>query len=59
MPGKVFITGGSGFVGSAIIAELLARRYSVHALINHRPIDGPVTSFKGSLFDDAVLDEGQ
>jgi NADH dehydrogenase len=57
MPGKIFITGGSGFVGLAVIAELLARNYSIHALTNHRPINPPVTNFKGSLFDDAVLDD--
>ena len=54
---SIFITGGSGFVGSAVVSELLARRYRVHALIRQQSIerDG-VTAFRGSLDDAAVLD---
>ena len=57
MPGKVFVTGGSGFVGQAVIEELLSRGYAVNALVNSRPIDANVTNFKGSMFDKAVLDD--
>jgi NADH dehydrogenase len=54
---NVFLTGGAGFVGSAVIDALLARGHSIHALVNSRPIksDG-VKSFPGGLFDDAALD---
>ncbi|CAN5553660.1 NAD(P)H-binding protein [soil metagenome] len=55
MAGKVFVTGGSGFVGSAVIEELLSRGYAVNALTNSRKIDAAVTSIKGSMFDDALL----
>ena len=61
MPCRIFITGGSGFVGSAVIDELLARGHSVNALVNHRDLkDRPETvrSIKGGLFDAAALDVG-
>src|SRR5688500_16527526 len=61
MPGRVFVTGGSGFVGSVVIDELLARRYEVNALVNHRELkgrDARVRSIKGGLFDANALDEG-
>jgi NADH dehydrogenase len=55
---KIFLTGGSGFVGNAIINALLARHHSIHALVNHRPINKPnVQSFPGGLFDNAALDQ--
>src|SRR5687767_1911710 len=61
MAGRIFVTGGSGFVGTAVIDELVSRGYEVHALVNRAPVDdrgGRVRSFPGGLFDDAVLDEG-
>ena len=62
MPGRVFVTGGSGFVGSHVIDALLARGYAVSALFNRRPVDragdGAVRSIKGSLFDSQALQEG-
>jgi nucleoside-diphosphate-sugar epimerase len=62
MPGRVFVTGGSGFVGSAVIDALLARGYGVNALVNRRQLTGrpqdAVRSIKGGLFDPAALDEG-
>ncbi|MEA2734411.1 MAG: hypothetical protein QOE14_862 [Humisphaera sp.] len=62
MGGRVFITGGSGFVGSAVIDELLKRGYRVNALVNRRELKGrsgdEVRAIKGGLFDDRTLDEG-
>jgi NADH dehydrogenase len=60
MPQRIFITGGSGFVGSAIIRQLLAGGYAVNALVNHKNLPdsgGDVRSFKGGLFDAAALQE--
>jgi uncharacterized protein YbjT (DUF2867 family) len=60
MPNQVFVTGGSGFVGSAVISSLLRAGDEVHALTTDRPIgaDGSVKNFRGSLFDPGVLEEG-
>lgn len=58
-PHTIFLTGGSGFVGSAVLDRLLAEGYAVHALVNRRPIDRPgVQSFAGGLFDDAAIHKG-
>ena len=58
-PSTFFLTGGSGFVGSAVVGALLAAGHGVHALVNRKPIerDG-VTSFTGGLYDDAALQAG-
>ncbi|MGB7157409.1 MAG: complex I NDUFA9 subunit family protein [Tepidisphaeraceae bacterium] len=59
MAGRVFITGGSGFVGSAVIDELVARGYSVNALVNRKKLDrADVESIPGDLFDDRALEAG-
>ncbi len=61
MAGRVFVTGGSGFVGSAVIEELTSRGCAVNALVNRRALDRPgelVRSITGGLFDDRALDEG-
>jgi uncharacterized protein YbjT (DUF2867 family) len=61
MPGRVFVTGASGFVGSAIVQELLARDHTVTALVHRRTIDNhaaSVQSFQGDLHDPASLAQG-
>jgi NADH dehydrogenase len=60
MRATIFVTGGSGFVGSAVIDELLAREYSVRALVDRRPVDTRgerVTPIAASLFDPPLLAE--
>lgn len=61
MSGRVFVTGGSGFVGRAVIAELRARSFLVNSLVNDRDVprdDEGVRPVKGGLFNAAALDEG-
>lgn len=54
---NVFVTGGTGFVGEAVIKALVARGHFVHALVNRRTIGGErVKSSPGGLFDDMALD---
>jgi NADH dehydrogenase len=59
MPGRVFVTGGSGFVGSAVIDELTTRGFGVNALINREELSvaaADVRQVRGGLFDPAALD---
>jgi uncharacterized protein YbjT (DUF2867 family) len=54
MPQPVFLTGGTGFVGSAVIEELSQRNYQINALVNRQQIQKPSPSVKpvqASLFD--------
>ena len=54
----VFVSGASGFVGTAVIRELLARDYRVHALVHRRPLqiqDARITTFQGELDDRGAL----
>jgi uncharacterized protein YbjT (DUF2867 family) len=59
MAGRVFVTGGSGFVGSAVVEDLVSRGYRVNALVNRKALDrADVQSIKGGLFNATALDEG-
>ena len=62
MPSTVFVTGGSGFVGAAVLDELAARGYAARALNRGgKPIPdrgGRVQAVAGDLFDPAALDAG-
>ncbi|HEY0009274.1 MAG TPA: complex I NDUFA9 subunit family protein [Tepidisphaeraceae bacterium] len=53
---KVLLTGGSGFVGSAVLDRLLDSGRTVHALTRDSTIDRPnVKSFVGGLFNPSAL----
>lgn len=55
----IFITGGTGFVGSAVIDELLTRGYRVHALTHRKTVEKTgVTNFHGGLSDTTAIDAG-
>jgi len=55
---RIMLTGASGFVGAAILDELLARGHSVSALAHRRPIAREhVQSFQGGLFSMSSLIE--
>ena len=60
MPGRVFLSGGSGFVGSAVLKELVERGYGVNALVHSADLDAPagadVNTVKGGLFDHAAVE---
>jgi NADH dehydrogenase len=60
LPKRVFITGGSGFVGAAVIDELLARGHVVRALVNRREIATRerLTPIRGDLSDVPALERG-
>jgi NADH dehydrogenase len=58
---RVFVTGGSGFIGGNILKELVQRGYSVNALVNRGPLaesHPAIREIRGDLFDAAVLDQG-
>ena len=55
----VFVSGASGFVGTAVVAELLRRGCMVHAAVRSRDLrlnDARVTCFRGNLDDTTLLD---
>lgn len=57
MAERVLVTGAGGFVGRAVVRELVARGLTVSALVRTLPIDtgGAVTWHKGDLFDPTSL----
>jgi NADH dehydrogenase len=57
---RIFVTGASGFVGSAIVSELVSRKMDVRALVNRKSVaeEGAVTPVRASLFDVAALEAG-
>jgi NADH dehydrogenase len=61
MPGgTIFLTGGSGFVGSAMIDELISRNFTVNALVDRHPLQAHadrVNAIHGTLFDSPALDK--
>jgi NADH dehydrogenase len=60
MPSRVFVTGGSGFVGSAVLEELTSRNHSVTALVDRKPlrVSAGAQTARGSLFDSGALEQG-
>lgn len=55
----VFVSGASGFVGKAVVTELLRRGHYVRAAVHSRDLninDARVTCFRGNLDDTTLLD---
>jgi len=61
MAGRVFITGGSGFVGSAVVSELARQGHAINALAHQGKLlesGAGAREIRGDLFDPATLDSG-
>lgn len=57
MTPRVFVTGGSGFVGSAVVEELLGRGCEVVALSHRGDVPG-ARVVRGDIFDRDALAKG-
>lgn len=58
MTAPVAVTGAAGFIGQALIAQLLAKGRPVRALIHHRPLSlnhPDLETVEGGLHDDAAV----
>lgn len=58
---RVFVTGASGFVGTAILDELLGRGHEVYALAHHGALqvrNEKLHTIRGDLFDRTALNSG-
>lgn len=55
---RVVVTGGTGFVGRAVVSAFLARGHGVTVVDRQRHPDPAVRSVVGELTDPAVLDAG-
>ena len=62
---RVFVSGASGFVGTAVVAALLRRGYAVNALVHTGDVELPadlksaasdLKTVRGSMFDGPALD---
>lgn len=58
---RIFVTGGSGFVGTAVIEELAARGFAVTALVHRGELkaaaNANVCVARGDLFNASALDQ--
>ncbi|HBL16787.1 MAG TPA: epimerase [Elusimicrobia bacterium] len=55
MGGRIVVTGGFSYIGSAVAAECLRRGFSVHTLTNRRPPDGTRLTRSELRFDPEYL----
>ncbi len=54
---RVFVTGGSGFIGGHLVESLVARGFEVRALVHRRPLrpDVKVETWPGDICDKELL----